>query len=349
MNRTYCRLPAVINFIILKYTMKTIEFKENGDYDVLQVMDKPKPELLEGQLLVKVEFAAVNAVDNSVRLGLLRAKSDPIILGNEGSGVVVSGNAEFPAGTRVMISCFRKDGQVRGIYYDGVWQEYLALESDDLIAIGSDISLEEAAAFPVSFFSAKACLNKADFQPGKSVLSLGVGGGVGNAGIQLSKALGASLVISTAGSTQKAEFARNLGIENVIDLSMETISEGVARITDGKGVDIVIDSIGGALTGEAIHSLGRNGILVAIGYSAGMTFNAKITDFVWKGLQMRGASLNGWFDRGAQKEEWKDLIPLFNAGKLRPLIAKVFDVEQVAQAQRYLIEQRPFGKVLIKF
>jgi len=329
--------------------MKTIEFKKNGGYEVLQLTEKPMPELLEGQLLVKVLFAAVNAVDNSVRSGLLRANSEPVILGNEGSGIVVTGNAEIPPGTRVMISCFRKDGQVRGIYTNGVWQEYLALEPDDVIAITEDVSFEEAAAFPVSFFSAKACLNKADFRPGQSVLSLGVGGGVGNAGIQLANASGASIVITTAGSTEKANYARKLGIANVIDLSSEKISEGVMRITEGKGVDIVIDSLGGALTGEAIHSLSRKGILVSIGYSAGTTFNANITDFVWKGIQMRGASLNGWFDRDAQNAGWKELIPHFIGGKLKPLIAKVFDVEHVAEAQRYLIEQRPFGKVLIKF
>jgi NADPH2:quinone reductase len=329
--------------------MKSIEFKEHGDYGVLQVLDRPKPPLLEGQLLVKVLFAAVNAVDNSVRSGLLRANSAPVILGNEGSGIVVLGNKEFPENTRVMISCFRADGQIRGIYTDGVWQEYLALDPGDVIAIGEDISFEEAAAFPVSFSSAKACLAKADFLPGKSVLSLGVGGGVGNAGIQLSQALGASMVISTAGSSEKAAYARKLGINHIIDLSSEKISEGVARITSGKGIDIVLDSIGGGLTGDAIHALSRNGILVAIGYSAGTTFSANITDFVWKGIQMRGASLNGWFDRNAQHAFWDELIPLFKAKKLSPLIAKVFDAEQVAEAQRFLIEQRPFGKVLIKF
>lgn len=329
--------------------MKSIEFKKKGGYEVLELIDKDQPELLEGQLLVKVIFAAVNAVDNSVRSGLIRAESAPVILGNEGSGIVAIGNEEFPEGTRVMISCFRADGQVRGIYIDGVWQEYIAVEPSDLIAIGEHISYEEAAAFPVSFFSAKACLNKADFKQGKSVLSLAVGGGVGNAGIQLSKAMGASMVITTAGSSEKARYAQELGFENVIDLSSEKISEGVARLTNGKGVDIVIDSIGGSLTGEAIRSLGRSGILVSIGYSAGTTFSANVTDFVWKGIQMRGASLNGWFDRKAQNEIWQELIPLLLAGRIKPLVAKVFKAEEVAQAQQYLIEERPFGKVLIKF
>jgi NADPH2:quinone reductase len=316
---------------------------------VLKIVDRPKPELANGQLLVKVTFAAVNAVDNTLRNGGIPAGRSPVILGNEGAGVVVIGNKEFPAETRVMISCFTTGGKIRGLYVNGMWQEFLVVVPDELIAIPDHISDQQAAAFPVSFFSAQACLNKAEFQPGKSVLSLAVGGGVGNAGIQLAKAQGASIVITTAGSAEKADLAQSQGFENVIDLSKESISDGVARLTSGNGVDIVVDSIGGNLTGDAIHALSRNGILVAIGYSAGINFNANITDFVWKGLQMRGQSLNGWFDKAAEKKVWDQLLPLLSRGQLKPVIAKVFNAEEIAEAQRHLIEQRPFGKVLIKF
>ncbi|GAA4318040.1 zinc-binding alcohol dehydrogenase family protein [Mucilaginibacter gynuensis] len=329
--------------------MRSIEFKAPGGYEVLALVDRPIPKPANGQLLVKVTFAAVNAVDNTVRSGTLSNKYSPVVLGNEGVGIIVKGNIDLPVGKRVMISCFTANGQIRGIYVNGVWQEYLAVEPSELIPIEDNISDEEAAAFPVSFFSAQACLNKADFTPGKSVLALAAGGGVGNAGIQLAKAHGASTVITTVGSEKKAKMARALGIKNVIDLSIETITDGVARLTDGKGVDIVIDSVGGALTGEAIHSLARQGILVAIGYSAGRTFSANITDFVWKGIQMRGQSLNGWFDRVAENKVWDKIMPLFNKGQIKPVIAKVFRAEEVADAQRYLIEERPFGKVLIKF
>lgn len=329
--------------------MKVIEFKAPGNYDVLKIVEKPMLILGDGQLLVRVKIAAVNAVDNTVRSGKLAGKRSSGILGNEGVGVVVKGNTEFPEGTRVMISCFTTNGQIRGIYVDGIWAEYIAVDPSELIAIKDHISDEAAAAFPVSFFSAQACLHKAEFKPGKRVLSLAIGGGVGNAAVQLAEILGAAQVISTAGSSEKVQRALSLGFKNIIDLSKESINEGVNRLTDGKGVDIVIDSVGGHLTGDAISSLARNGILVTIGYSAGTTFSANITDFVWKGLQMRGQSLNGWFDKKAEKEVWNVLMPLFEEGKLKPLIAKVFDAENIAEAQRYLIEERPFGKVLIKF
>jgi NADPH2:quinone reductase len=330
--------------------MKAIQFNEYGSYDKLKLVDLPEPVPAEGQLLVKVRLAAVNPVDNTIRSGLIpQAGKPPMILGNEGAGLVVKGNREFPEGTRVIISGFTSQGTIRGIVSDGLWQEYVALSPGELVKTPDHISDEEAAAVFVGFFSAQACLNKADFRPGKSVLSLGVGGAVGNAGIQLAKAHGASLVITTAGSAAKTKVAEAAGFDNVIDLGKETISEGVMRITGGKGVDIAIDSIGGNLTGEAIHSLGRSGIIVNIGYSAGTKFMANVTDFVWKGLQMRGQSLSGWFTDEEQQFVWGQILPLLEAGKIRPAVAKVFDAAEAAEAQRYLIEDRPFGKVLIRF
>ncbi len=330
--------------------MKAIQFAEYGSYDKLKLIELPGPELPDGQLLVKVTLAAVNPVDNTIRSGLIpQAKKPPMIPGNEGAGVVVKGNREFPEGTRVIVSGFTPQGTVRGIVTDGTWQEYLVLSPGELVRTPDHISDEEAAAAFVGFFSAQACLNKADFVPGKSVLSLGAGGAVGNAGVQLAKAYGASLVITTAGSAAKARVAEAAGFDNVINLEKETISEGVRRITGGKGVDIAIDSIGGSLTGEAIHSLGRNGVIVNIGYSAGTSFTANITDFVWKGLQMRGQSLSGWFTAEQQQFVWGQILPLLAAGKIKPAVAKVFDAAEAPEAQRHLIEDRPFGKVLIRF
>jgi NADPH2:quinone reductase len=330
--------------------MKAIRFTEYGSYDKLKLVDLPLPVLQPGQLLVKVSFAAINPVDNTIRAGLIpQAKKPPMILGNEGSGFVIEGNNEFTEGSRVIISPFTPQGVIRGIVTDGLWQEYVALYPEELIKTPLNISNEEAAAMGVGFFSAQACLNKADFIPGKSVLSLAAGGAVGNAGMQLAKAHGASLVITTAGSASKAKAAELAGFENVINLENESISEGVARITEGKGVDIVIDSVGGNLTGEAIKSLARNGIIVNIGYSAGTQFTANITDFVWKGLQMRGQSLSGWFTAEQQQYVWNQLLPLLEKGAIKPTVAKVFDAAESPEAQRFLIEDKPFGKVLVKF
>jgi NADPH2:quinone reductase len=330
--------------------MKIVQFTAHGDYDQLHLVDVEQPTLKQGQLLVKVNYSTVNPVDNVLRKGGLKAPvTFPKILGSEGSGVVVKGNTEFPEGTRVMISCMDSEDTVRGIATPGAWQEYLALYPYELLKTPENVTDEEAAAFPVGFLSAYVCLDKAEFSPGKSVLSIAVGGAVGNAGIQLAKAMGASLVITTAGSTEKAAIAAAEGFENIIDLTKETISGYVNRITGGKGVDVVIDMLGGNITGEALNSLAKNGILTGIGYSAGTEFTAKMTDFVWKGIQMRGVSLSNWPDRAEHKKAADVLLPLLAAGKIKPTVAKVFPVEQIGEANRCLVEERPFGKVLIKF
>ncbi len=330
--------------------MKVIQFSQYGSYDKLKVIDMPQPAPTGDQLLVKLTFAAVNPVDNTIRSGLIpQAKKPPMILGNEAAGVVVRGNAAFPDGTRVIVSGFTAQGTVRGITTDGAWQEYLALLPSELVKTPDGLSDEEAASAFGGFFSAMACLNKAGFTPDKTVLSLGVGGSVGNAGVQLAAALGSPLVITTAGSAAKAKIAEDAGFTNVINLEKESISEGVMQITGGKGVDIVIDSIGGHLTGDAIHSLARSGIIVNIGYSAGTQFTANITDFVWKGLQMRGQSLSGWFTPEQQQAVWAQLLPLLSNGSIKPIVARSFDVSEAPAAQQYLKEQRPFGKVLLKF
>jgi NADPH2:quinone reductase len=329
--------------------MKAIRFFEYGSYDQLKLVDIPMPVLQAGQLLVKVTLAAVNPVDNTIRSGgIPQAPKPPMIPGNEGAGFVVKGNSEFPEGTRIIISGFTPQGVIRGIRTDGTWQEYLALYPEELVKTPGTISDEEAAAANIGFFSAQACLNKAGFAPGKSVLSLGVGGAVGNAGVQLAKAQGAPLVITTAGSAAKVKAAEEAGFENIINMEKETISQGVKRLTDGKGVDIAIDSIGGALTGEAVSALARNGVIVNIGYSAGTQVSINITDFVWKGLQMRGVSLSGWFSSNEQQNVWNQILPLLDNGRIKPGIAKVFDIADAPEAQRYLIEDRPFGKVLLR-
>jgi NADPH:quinone reductase len=121
----------------------------------------------------------------------------------------------------------------------------------------------------VAYLTAQVTLTLAGFKPGMTVLAPGIGGSVGNATYQLARAHGAGKVISTAGTAAKAAKARELGFEDVVDLSAEGLAEGVRRPTAGKGVDIVIESIGGTATSEGLSSLALGGVLITLGYSAG--------------------------------------------------------------------------------
>jgi NADPH2:quinone reductase len=147
-----------------------------------------------------------------------------------------------------------------------------------------------AASLPVAYLTAQITLSLAEFKPGMTVLAPGIGGSVGNATCQLARAQDAGKVISTAGSAAKAARARE-GFEDVVDLATEHLADGVRRITAGRGVDIVIEIIGGTVTSEALSSLSLGGVLITLGYSAGRKTTIDVTDLIWKRARMAGFSL----------------------------------------------------------
>jgi hypothetical protein len=151
---------------------------------------------------------------------------------------------------------------------------------------------------------------------------------------------------STAGSAAKAARARQLGFEDVIDLTGEGLTDGVRRITAGSGVDIVIESIGGAVTSEALSSPGLGGVLITLGYSAGRKTTIDVTDLIWKGAQMVGYSLFAQSPT-AIATAWRDIIPLIVGGSVKPIVERVYPLGEAGGALRHLIEDRPFGKVIL--
>jgi NADPH2:quinone reductase len=203
-----------------------------------------------------------------------------------------------------------------------------------------------AASLPVAYLTAQVTLTLAEFKPGMTVLAPGIGGSVGNATYQLARAQGAGKVISTAGSAAKAATARTLGFEDVVDLSAEGLAEGVRRITAGKGVDIVIDSIGGIVTGEALSSLGLGGVLIILGYSAGRKTTIDVTDLIWKRARMAGFSLFAQ-SPAAIAAAWLDILPLIVSGSVKPTVERVYPFGEAGEALRHLIAYRPFGKIVL--
>ena len=153
-------------------------------------------------------------------------------------------------------------------------------------------------------------------------------------------------MISTAGSAAKAVRARGLGFDDVIDLTTENLADGVRRITAGKGVDIVVESIGGTVTSEALSSLGRGGVLITLGYSAGRKTTIDVTDLIWKRARMAGFSLFAQSPM-AIADAWRDIMPLILNGSLKPLVERVYPLGEAGGALRHLIEDRPFGKIVL--
>ena len=161
------------------------------------------------------------------------------------------------------------------------------------------------------------------------------------------RAQGARKAISTAGSAAKAARARELGFEDVIDLTTEGLADGVRRITARRGVNIVIESIGGIVTSEALSSLAVGGVLITLGYSAGRKTAIDVTDLIWKGARMAGFSLFAQSST-AIATAWREIIPLIVGGSVRPIVERVDPLGEAGEALRHLTEDRPFGKVVLR-
>jgi NADPH:quinone reductase len=323
--------------------MRAVLFDRYGDYSELKLVTRDRPLPSAGEVLVRVTVAAVNPIDSTIRLGRFpAAKPPPLVLGQEACGVVVGGaDSRLPEGTRVLV----RDGF--GTMRDGTWQEFVAARPEQLFTVSDRLDDAEVAASGSGYLAAALALKSAGFELGKTVLALGVGGAVGNAVYQLGRARGAARVIGTVGSHAKAALARSLGVEDVIDLSTESVADGVARLTGGAGVDIVVDPIGGAITGAALRSLADGGTLVALGYVAGTQAEINLQDMVRRRAQIHAVAL-GREPAMSVRALYDEMREEFSRSLIRPVVARTFPLDQAGEAQRFLDEERPFGKVVLK-
>jgi NADPH2:quinone reductase len=321
--------------------MWAIEAKAFSGYGGLLQVELPAPKPTKGRVLIRVTAAGVTPLDHTILSGGHPRARAPLVLGNEGVGVIEdAGDTGLQRGSRVMFT------GTYGVGENGAWQELLLARPEDLVLVPDVIDDAVAASLPVAYLSAQISLTLTGFVPGKTVLAPGISGSVGNATYQLARAQGAGKVISTVRGSTKAEMAHGLGFEDVIDLTSESLAEGVRRLTNGKGVDIVIDSIGGAVTSEALSSLGLGGFLITMGYSAGRKTTIDVTDLIWKRARMEGFSLFAQSPTTIAAA-WRDILPLIMSGSVKPIVERVYRFSEAAEALRHLIEDRPVGKVVL--
>jgi NADPH:quinone reductase len=321
--------------------MHAIEAKTFSGYDGLRRIELPKPQPSRDRVLVRITAAGVTPLDHTILTGGHPRAKAPLVLGNEGAGVIEdAGDSGLAVGGRVMFT------GLYGVRENGAWQEWLLVRPEDLAFVPDAIDEVLAASLPVAYLTAQITLTLAEFKAGMTVLAPGIGGSVGNATYQLARAQGAAKVISTAGSAAKAARARELGFEDVIDLTAEGLADGVRRITAGRGVDIVIESIGGTVTSEALSSLGVGGVLITLGYSAGRKSTIDVTDLIWKRARMAGFSLFAQSST-AIATAWREIIPLIVGGSVKPIVERVYPLGEAGEALRHLTEDRPFGKVVL--
>jgi NADPH:quinone reductase-like Zn-dependent oxidoreductase len=339
--------------------MKAVRFHEHGSADVLRYEDAPDPELRAGAAIVRVRACALNHLDLWNRRGIDRVRFRfPHISGADVAGEIVQSAGEvYPPGQRVMLQpglscglcpaclegrdneCPRYD--VLGSQSDGGYAELIRVPLQNIIPISDAIGFLEAAAFPLTFLTAwHMLMTRAQLRARESVLVLGAGSGVGQAAIQIAAIHGAH-VIATAGSDDKLEKARDIGAHEVINHTTHDLGDEARRLTDKRGVDVVIEHVGVATWDKSLKALARSGRLVTCGATTG--FEARID---LRFLFSRQYSVLGSYM--GTKGELLRASQFFLAGKLKPVVDRAFPLAQTADAQRRLEQRQQFGKVVLE-
>jgi NADPH:quinone reductase-like Zn-dependent oxidoreductase len=340
--------------------MKAARIHEHGGPEVLRIEDIPEPKPRADQVLVRVRACALNHLDLFVRAGIPGMKfSMPHILGSDIAGEIVAVGElceRVKPGWRVLLSpgtscrqceaCLNgRDNECRrftmfGYGIDGGNTELLAAPEYAVIQIPDTMSFETAAAAPlVSVTAWHMLMSRAKLQPGEDVLVLAASSGVGTVAIQMAKMFQCR-VIATAGGEAKLAKARELGADHVIDHYQQDISAEVKKITGKRGVDVVVEHVGAATWQKSLESLAPAGRLVTCGATTG--FDARVD---LRFLFSKQWSLLGSF-MGTMGELHQALKFVFR-GQIKPVVDRVFPLEQIADAHRHLENKEQFGKVVV--
>src|SRR5882762_9680248 len=266
--------------------MRAMRAETFNGYKELKLVDLPKPAVTDGKVLVRMTAAGVTPLDYTILSGKFHDSKAPLVLGNEGAGVVEEGGGtDFPGGSRVMFF------GPYGAFEDGAYSEWVAVRKEDLCLIPDNVDDVSAAGMPVPYLTAQVALTRSGFRAGKTVLAPAIGGSIGNAVTQLARALGAKHAMSSTTNHAKAEQAKALGFDEVIDTSLEKLGDGVRRITSGYGADIVIDGIGGEVLSEALGALALEGRVTTLGYSASRKTTIDVTNLIVPQASIRGLNM----------------------------------------------------------
>src|SRR6266446_4013791 len=321
--------------------MRAMRAEQFSGYERLKLVDLPKPAVSDGKVLLRMTAVGVTPLEHTILSGQFPIAKAPLVLGSEGAGVVEKGGGtDFSVGSRVMFT-----GSY-GVFEDGAYSDWLAVRKESLCPIPAGVDDVSAAGIPVAYLTAQMALTQAGFKPGKTVLAPAIGGSVGNAVTQLARALGAKHAISSTTNHAKAEQAKALGFNEVVDTSLEKLGDGVRRITGGYGADFVIDGIGGEVLSEALGALALEGSLTTLGYSASRNTTIDVINLIVPQASIRGLNMFAQ-PQAAVTDAWNVIVPLLKSGAIKPIVAKTFPLAEAADALRYLIDGRPFGRVVL--
>jgi putative PIG3 family NAD(P)H quinone oxidoreductase len=324
--------------------MKAVLIDHPGDETVLRIGEAPEPALGAGELRLRVAATAVNRADLLQRQGMYPPPPGASsILGLECAGTVV----EMGAG----VVGWKPGDRAMALLAGGGYAEQVVVHAGSALRVPERLSLEEAAAIPEVFLTAFLNLFEVGgLTAGDRALVHGGGSGVGTASIQLVKAAGACVLI-TAGSEDKCARCLELGADVAIDYRKENFAERVREETSGRGVDVVLDSIGAQYFEGNLASLAMGGRLVLIGLMGGSKVEANLAVLLAKRLHVIGSTL-----RARPVEEKAAIVAAFErrfgaelaAGRVRPIVDRVLPLEDVAEAHRSMKASEHFGKIVLK-
>ncbi len=323
--------------------MKAIRAHEAGNPEVLRYEDVATPHPEAGQVLIKVSIAGVNYADRLTLHGRghgFHPLQFPITPGFEVVGNVAAlgeGVTTFTEGTRVA-----------AVLDNGGYAEYAAVNADAVVRIPDEVDFEQATALLVQGVTAYGLLHDSiHIQPKESILIQAVAGGVGSLAAQLAKLAGAGPIIGTAGSAKKRDVARSLGADFTIDYTQDGWVQQVYEATQGRGVDAVLESVGGEIGAQAFGCLAPLGRLVVFGGASGQPMPPfDIMQMNFKGLTVSGYG-GPWLRPGRAQAAREAITHYLTSKQLRVLVGQSFPLAEAAKALEALMRRETIGKVLL--
>ncbi|MHB0807102.1 NADPH:quinone oxidoreductase family protein [Stutzerimonas nitrititolerans] len=324
--------------------MKAVLCKAFGPAENLVVEDLDSPQIKKGEVLLDVHAAGVNFPDTLIIEGKYQFKPPfPFSPGGEAAGVV--------AAVGEKISHLNVGDRVMALTGWGSFAEQVAVSGQNVLPIPAEMDFTTAAAFSMTYgTSMHALKQRANLQPGETLLVLGASGGVGLAAVEIGKAIGAR-VIAAASTNEKLEIARKAGADELINYSEASLRERLKELTDGQGVDVIYDPVGGKLFEEAFRSITWNGRMLVVGFAAGGEIPALPANLpLLKGAALIGVFWGAFAQRQPQDNaaNFKQLFAWYAEGKLKPLVSQTFALEQAAEAIDTLGQRKAVGKLVVK-
>jgi NADPH:quinone reductase-like Zn-dependent oxidoreductase len=322
--------------------VKAVRIHEDGGPEVLRYEDVEDPAPGPGEVLLRLRAASLNHLDLWLRRGLPSVPK-PRILGADGAGVVEAlgaGADGFRPGERVVLNPGLDDGaRIVGEHMDGTHAELIALPAEYVHRLPDGLSFEEAAAFPLVFATAYRMLaTRAALREGEWVLVWGIGAGVGTAALAVAKALGAR-VVATSTRADKLARARELGADVAVPTDSDVVEE-VRSLTDGQGVDVVVEHVGEATWKTSLQAARKGGRIVVCGATSGPNPPANLHRVFWKQLSILGSTMG-------TREDFRAVFDLVASGRARPVVDRVFPLSEARTAHEYLERGEQLGKVVL--